>query len=87
MKFEQNRCYRLAMEIVGDEMRVSLDDQPVGYLKSSGIAHPIKSDFHFTASGNATRFALFDSSAALQTSARHRRFLQRAGVGGQRGGR
>ncbi len=48
------------MEIVGDEMRASLDGKAVGYLKSSGIAHPIKSDFHFTVSGNATQAALFD---------------------------
>jgi hypothetical protein len=48
------------MEIVGDELRASLDGKAVGYLKSSGIAHPIKSDFHFTVTGNATQFALFD---------------------------
>jgi hypothetical protein len=60
MKLEQNRWYRLGLEIVGDEMRVSLDDQAVGHLKSSGIAHPIKSDFHFTVSGSASQFALFD---------------------------
>lgn len=60
MKFETGRWYQLSMEIVGDEMRASLDGKPVGYLKSSGIAHPVKSDFHFTVSGNATQFALFD---------------------------
>jgi len=60
MKLEPARWYRLTMEIVGDEMRVSLDDKAVGWLQSSGIAHPIKSDFHFTVSGNATQFALFD---------------------------
>jgi hypothetical protein len=60
MKFETGRWYQLSMEIVGDEMRASLDGKAVGYLKSSGIAHPVKSDFHFTISGNATQFALFD---------------------------
>jgi hypothetical protein len=54
---EPHRWYRLTMEIVGDEMRVSLDDKPVGYLKSPGIAHATKSDFHFTVSG---KDALFD---------------------------
>jgi hypothetical protein len=49
--------HRLAMEIVGDEMRVSLDDKFVGHLKSAGFAHPTKSDFHFTVSG---KDALFD---------------------------
>lgn len=60
MKLEPARWYQLTMEIAGDEIRVSLDDRAVGYLKSSGIAHPIKSDFHFTVSGDATQFALFD---------------------------
>ncbi|MEP6668539.1 MAG: hypothetical protein ABJF10_05265 [Chthoniobacter sp.] len=60
VKLEEHRWYQLAMEVVDDELRVSLDGQPVGLLKSSGIAHPMKSDFHFTVSGNATQFALFD---------------------------
>ncbi len=60
MKLETGRWYQLSMEIVGDEMRASLDGKAVGYLKSSGIAHPIKSDFHFTVSGNATQAAFFD---------------------------
>jgi len=37
--------------------RVSLDDKSVGSLKSPGIAHPTKSDFHFTVTG---RDAIFD---------------------------
>ena len=56
-KIEPQRWYRMRVEIVGDEMRVSLDDKPVGYLKSPGLAHPTKSDFHFTVSG---KDALFD---------------------------
>jgi len=60
VKLEEHRWYQLAMEVVGDELRVTLDGQPVGYLKSPGIAHPMKSDFHFTVSGDATRYALFD---------------------------
>jgi hypothetical protein len=60
VKLEEHRWYQLAMEVVDDELRVSLDGQPVGFLKSSGIAHPMKSDFHFTVSGDATQFALFD---------------------------
>jgi hypothetical protein len=60
MKLEPARWYRLTMEIVGDEMRASIDDQPVGFLKSSGIGHPNKTDFHFTVSGTEKEFALFD---------------------------
>lgn len=48
---EAGRWYFLRMEMIGDEMRVSLDDKLVGSLKSPGIAHPTKSRFHFTVNG------------------------------------
>jgi hypothetical protein len=54
---DPTRWYELVIEIVGDEMRVSLDGQAVGWLKSSGLAHPMKSDFYFAVSG---RDACFD---------------------------
>jgi len=57
MNITTGEWHRLTLEIAGDEMRVSLDDKPAGFLKSPGIAHPTKSDFHFTVSG---RDALFD---------------------------
>lgn len=61
MNLETGRWYQLSMEVVGDEMRASLDGKAIGYLKSSGIAHPVKSDFHFTVSGKgAAEAALFD---------------------------
>jgi hypothetical protein len=53
---EQKKWYQLAIEIAGDEMRVSLDGRPVGYLKSPGIAHETKSSFHFTVSGAGVLF-------------------------------
>jgi len=49
--------HQLTMEIVGDEMRLSLDGKPAGHLKSPGFAHSTKSDFHFTVNG---KDALFD---------------------------
>ena len=55
-KLEPDRWYQLAMSIVGDELRVSLDGKPVGSLKSSGLAHPVKSDFYFAVSGKDARF-------------------------------
>ncbi len=48
--------HKLMMEITGDEIRVSLDDKFVGSLKSSGFAHPTKSDFHFTVNGKDAFF-------------------------------
>lgn len=57
MKLEQRRWYALAITILGDELRVSLDGKEVGSLKSSGLAHPTKSDFYFAVTG---KDALFD---------------------------
>jgi len=56
VQIEQHRWYRLSIEIVGDAMRVSLDDKPLAYLKSPGLAHPTKSDFHFTVNGKDAHF-------------------------------
>jgi hypothetical protein len=53
---EQKKWYSATIEIVGEQMRVSLDGKAVGYLKSSGIAHETKSSFHFTVSGKGVLF-------------------------------
>ncbi len=54
--FEQKTWYRAAIEIIGDQMRVSIDGKPVGYLKSSGIAHETKGSLHFTVNGPGVIF-------------------------------
>lgn len=56
-KLEANRWYTLVVETVGDEMRVSLDGRPAGFLKSSGIAHATKSKIEL---GVAGKNGLFD---------------------------
>lgn len=56
MKLVKGQWYRMAIEIVGDEMRMTLDDKPTGYLKSPGLAHPNKSDLHFTVNGGKASF-------------------------------
>lgn len=43
--------HRLTVEIVGDEMTATLDGKPIAYLKSPGIAHPVKNYWGFTTSG------------------------------------
>lgn len=53
---EQKKWYQVAIEISGEQMRVSLDGKPVGYLKSPGIAHETKSSFHFTVNGTGVLF-------------------------------
>lgn len=50
-KLEAGKWYALVVETVGDEMRVTLDGKPAGYLKSSGIAHPTKSKIELGVAG------------------------------------
>lgn len=50
-KLEAGRWYVLGVETVGDEMRVTIDGQPAGYLKSSGIAHATKSKIELGVAG------------------------------------
>ena len=45
------------METIGDEMRVTIDGEPSGYLKSSGIGHASKSKIEI---GVAGKDGLFD---------------------------
>jgi hypothetical protein len=46
-----DKWHDFMLETVGDQMRVTLDGKPVGYLKSSGIAHPTKSKVEFGCMG------------------------------------
>ncbi|HLY76069.1 MAG TPA: hypothetical protein VKU80_18265 [Planctomycetota bacterium] len=57
VKLEPSTWYTLVVETVGDEMRASIDGKPVGYLKSSGIAHATKSKIEL---GVAGKDGLFD---------------------------
>ena len=50
-KYEAGKTYTFTVETVGDEMRASIDGQPVGYLKSAGIGHPTKSKIELGVSG------------------------------------
>jgi hypothetical protein len=49
--------HTFAVETVGDTMRLSIDGQPAGYLKSPGIAHETKSKVEF---GCVGKDGLFD---------------------------
>lgn len=50
-KLETGRWYTLVVETVGDQMRVTIDGQAAGYLKSSGIAHATKSKIELGVAG------------------------------------
>ena len=48
---ETGKWYTFVVETVGDEMRVTLDGQPAGFLKSSGIGHETKSKIELGVAG------------------------------------
>jgi hypothetical protein len=50
-KLETGKWYALAVETVGDTMRVTIDGKPAGFLKSSGIAHATKSKIELGVAG------------------------------------
>lgn len=56
-RLEAGRWYTLAVETAGDEMRVTIDGEPAGYLKSSGIAHATESKIELGVGG---KDGLFD---------------------------
>jgi hypothetical protein len=51
VQLESNTWYTLVVETAGDQMRVLIDGKPVGYLKSSGIAHDTKSKIELGVAG------------------------------------
>ncbi|MFZ5829408.1 MAG: hypothetical protein ACOY3P_04940 [Planctomycetota bacterium] len=55
-RLEQKKWHLAVIEIVGDRMRVSLDGEAIGYLRSPGIAHETKSSLHFTVNGPGVHF-------------------------------
>lgn len=44
LTLDPKRWYRFGLEIVGDQLRATIDDLPVAHLKSSGLAHAKKDD-------------------------------------------
>ncbi len=48
--------YNVTIEIHDDQMRVSFNGKPIGFLQSPGIAHDTKSSFHFTVNGPGVLF-------------------------------
>jgi hypothetical protein len=61
--FKPGQWYALTMEVIGDEMRVTVDDQFVGKFNSPGFAHPTKKSIHFSISGRD--LSLDNVSAAI----------------------
>jgi hypothetical protein len=49
--WQTGQWYTLLMEVVGDEVLVSIDGKPAGYIRCAGFGHPTKTSFHFSISG------------------------------------
>jgi hypothetical protein len=50
---DTDKWHQARVEVVGDEMLISIDNQPVGYLKSEGVNHPTKNMVGFTIAGKS----------------------------------
>ena len=53
---EPKKWHTVRIELLGDVLRVTMDDEPAGELKSPGIAHETKQSFHFTVNGPGVLF-------------------------------
>ena len=50
-----SKWHQARVEVVGDEMLLSIDNRPVGYLKSEGVDHPTKNMVGFMISGKSAQ--------------------------------
>jgi len=51
VSLQAGKWYKLVVETIGQEMRVTIDGKPSGYLKSPGIGHETKSKLEFGVGG------------------------------------
>jgi hypothetical protein len=51
--YDASQWHQARVEVAGDELLVSLDGKPVGYLKSEGIGHPTKNMLGITVGGKS----------------------------------
>jgi hypothetical protein len=51
--FDLTKWHHARVEVVGDEMILTIDGKPVGYLKSEGVDHPTKNAVGFTIGGQS----------------------------------
>jgi hypothetical protein len=49
-----SQWHKIRVEIVGDEMLLSIDDRPAGYLKSKGLDHAAKNSIGFEVGGKSS---------------------------------
>ncbi|HEV3027731.1 MAG TPA: hypothetical protein VG457_09175 [Planctomycetota bacterium] len=70
--------HKIRVEILGDEMFVSIDDTPAGYLKSAGLDHATKNAIGFEVGGKASQLKamrIWEAVPAADAAARRDAFL------------
>jgi len=70
--------HKIRVDILGDEMFVSIDDAPAGYLKSAGIDHATKNAIGFEVGGKASLLKgmkVWEAQAAADAAARREAFV------------
>ena len=73
LMFEKNQWHQARVEVVGDEMLLSIDGKPAGYLKSPGVDHPTKNELGFTVNNKTCQLKglkVWEASASPDWSAK-----------------
>ena len=68
-----SQWHQIRVEIVGDEMLVSIDGKPAGYLKSKGLDHATKNAIGFEVGGKSSglkAMKIWEATASPDWSAR-----------------
>ena len=75
---DSSQWHGVRVEIVGDEMTMSVDGKPAAYLKSPGLDHPTKNLLGFTVRGKSTLIKsvkVWEASASADWPARRDQFV------------
>lgn len=56
LALKKGQWYRLRIQIAGDRLTASIDDEEIASLQSPGIAHPTKTKFGMTVNGKTIEF-------------------------------
>jgi hypothetical protein len=70
--------HKIRVEIIGDEMLLSIDGKPAGYLKSQGLDHATKNAIGFEVGGKSSglkEMKVWEASAAPDWAARRDAFV------------
>ena len=79
IEIDPAKMHQARVEVVGDEMLMSIDGKPAGYLKSEGLNHPTKNMLGFEISGKSIQL---DNVKAWEATAATGWAAQKAAVVG-----